>query len=142
MVKNTAFLFLMFCSVISFSQIDSLGYSECEVKKNGIYYAELDKETNIYIRFHDGDTVVTTSSENDLDKAAIYINKNLGQGMLYGKYFTSDRSCSLRIKAKNEYGRVKMDGFISDDKIMMSVVNIDENTARDFIFNFHPISKK
>ncbi len=140
MIKKATFLFLMFISMQSFAQLDSLTYSECEIKKNGMYYAELDKETNIYIRFHDGDTVVTTSSENDLKNAAIYINKDLGDGMLIGKYFTSDRTCSIRVKAKNDFGRVKMDGIIADDEIMMSVVNIEENTARDFVFKFYPIS--
>ena len=100
MIKKTILLFLTIISMFSFAQSDSTSYSECEIKKNGMYYSELDKETNIYIRFHDGDTVVTTSSENDLKKAAIYINKDLGEGMLVGNYFTSIRTCNIELKLK------------------------------------------
>lgn len=142
MIRNLAIIssFLFSLNILGQTETltDSTGYDDCLIKKNGIYYAELDKETNIYIRFHDGDTVVTTSSENNLKHAAVFVNKDLGDGMLIGKYFTSDRTCSIRIKAKNDFGRVKMDGFIADDKIMMSVVNIEDNTARDFIFHFLP----
>lgn len=134
-------LFLAFPFLI-FSQNDSTAFNDCEIKKNGIYYAEFDKETNIYIRFHEGDTAVTTSSTNNVKSAAQFIHKNFGKEMLMGKYFTNENNCTLRIKAKSELGKVKMDGFISDDKLALSVININENTSRDFVFKFHPTFAK
>ncbi len=145
MKKSLVFYFGLFLSAAVYSQTDSLSTSlieDCLVKKNGVYYADLDKETNIYLRFHDGDTVVTTSSVKDIDKASLFVNKDLGKGMLFGRYFTSDRNCSIRVKAKNEFGKVKMDGIISDDKLVLTVVNIEENTARDFVFEFYPLPVK
>ena len=47
-----------------------------------------------------------------------------------------------QIKAKNEFGKVKMDGIISNDKLVLTVVNIEENTARDFVFEFYPLPVK
>ena len=32
-----------------------------------------------------------------------------------------------------------MNGIITNDEILMSVINIEENTARDFVFKFYPI---
>ncbi|MBO72925.1 MAG: hypothetical protein CMD35_04825, partial [Flavobacteriales bacterium] len=103
-------------------------------------YAQYDKETNLYIRFHDGDTAVTTSSTNNVKLAAQFINIKSGKEMLMGKYFTNESNCNIRIKAKNDDSKVKMDGFISNDKIALSVVNIFENTSRDFVFKFYPTS--
>ena len=139
-MKKFVFLYLcIFCSPNIYSQTDSL-LSDCNIKKNGIYYADYDKESNIYIRFHDGDSAVTTSSIKDVKTASVFVNKQMGKGMLFGKYFTSTTNCSLRIKAKNHDGKVKMDGFISGDKLVLSVVNIVDHTARDFIFKFYPVS--
>ncbi len=135
-------LFLFFCglSFAGFCQNDTTAVNDCEIKKNGIYYAQYDKETNLYIRFHDGDTAVTTSSTNNVKLAAQFINIKSGKEMLMGKYFTNESNCNIRIKAKNDYSKVKMDGFISNDKIALSVVNIFENTSRDFVFKFYPTS--
>ncbi len=121
------------------SQNDSTAFEDCEIKKDGIYYAQLDNETNIYIRFHSGDTAVTTSSTSNLRKASKFIHKEFGEQMLMGRYFTNQNNCSLRIKAKNDFGNVKMDGFISNDKLALSVINISQNTAKNFVFKFHPI---
>ena len=145
-MKITPFiLLLLILSISTFAQTDSSNIApntfDCEVKTNGVYYANLDKEANIYIHFHENDTVVTTSSVKDVELASKFVNKKLGAGMLFGKYFISDRSCSLRVKAKNEYSKVKMDGIIRDDKLVLTVVNISENTARDFVFQFHELKK-
>jgi hypothetical protein len=132
-------------SVIPFlllSQNDSTAFNECEIKKNGVYYAEFDKETNIYIRFHNGDTAVTTSSTNNLRKASLFVHEKFGEEMLMGKYFTNQNNCSLRIKAKNDFGHVKMDGFISNNKLALSVINMNENTSKNFVFKFHAIAAK
>ena len=118
------------------TELDNL---ECIIKKDGVYYAELDEETNIYIRFYDKDTVVTTSSTNNLKMACTYINKEMGEKMLFGKYFTNDDACNVRVKAKNDFGKVKMDGIISGNKLVLSVINMDNKTASDFIFNFYPL---
>ena len=142
MRKSSLFLVFSIFSFVGFSQNDTTAVNDCEIKKNGIYYAQYDKETNLYIRFHDGDTAVTTSSTNKVSAAAQFINKRLGKEMLMGKYFTSENSCSIRIKAKNGNSKVKMDGFISGDKLALSVINIMENTARDFVFKFYPTSGK
>lgn len=131
----TALFFLPTSAI--FGQTDST-YTDCNVMKNGVYYADYDKETNIYIRFHDGDSVVTTSSIKDVKTASKFVNKDMGEGMLYGKYFTSNTNCSIRIKAKNDDGKVKMDGLISGDKLVLSIVNVEDNTAREFIFRFYP----
>jgi len=136
MKKLSLFVFGLIVSLTGFSQTNTEPV-ECEVKKNGVYYADYDSTTNIYIRFHDGDSAVTTSSIKDINTAAKFVNKDSGKGMLYGKYFTSVNTCSIRIKAKNEDGKVKMDGLISGDKLVLSVVNVNDNTARDFIFRFH-----
>ena len=101
-------------------------------------HISFDLIANLYIRFHDGDTAVTTSSTNKVSAAAQFITKRLGEEMLMGKYFTSENSCNIRIKAKNGKSKVKMDGFISGDKLALSVINIMENTARDFVFKFYP----
>jgi hypothetical protein len=60
--------------------------------------------------------------------------------MLMGKYFTNQNNCSLRIKAKNNFGHVKMDGFISNDKLALSVINVNQNTSKNFVFKFYPIA--
>lgn len=137
-MKKLVVIALLFLSTPTlFGQTDST-YSDCNVKKDGVYYADFDKETNIYIRFHDGDSAVATSSIKDVKTAAKFVNKDMGSGMLYGKYFTSATNCSIRIKAKNEDGKVKMDGLISGDKLVLSIVNIEDNTVREFIFRFYP----
>ena len=59
-----------------------------------------------------------------------------------GKEFSCENYCSIRIKAKNDNSKVKMDGFISDDKIALTVINIMENTSRDFVFKFYPTASK
>ena len=140
MRKSSLFLVFSVLSFIGFSQNDTTAVNDCTVKKNGIYYAKYDKETNIYIRFHNGDTAVTTSSTNDIKAAAQFVTKKLGEQMLLGKYFTSETSCSIRIKAKNDNNKIKMDGFISNDKLALSVINIMDNTSRDFVFKFYPTS--
>tara|TARA_Y100000589_G_scaffold184544_1_gene174843 strand:- start:7155 stop:7604 length:450 start_codon:yes stop_codon:yes gene_type:complete len=142
MRKSSLFLVLSVFSFACFSQNDTTAVNDCVVKKNGIYYAKYDKETNLYIRFHDGDTAVTTSSTNNVGAAAKFVTKRLGEEMLMGKYLTSENSCNIRIKAKNEYSKVKMDGFISGDKLALSVINIIDNTSRDFVFKFYPTSSK
>lgn len=133
-------IFMSIASTFCFGQTEQEAAPDCIVRKNGIYYADLDSATNIYIRFHEGDTAVTTSSIKELKQAAKFVNNKVGKGMLFGKYFTAEGTCSIRIKAKNEFGKVKMDGIVSNDKLVLSVVNIDENTARDFIFRFYPIN--
>jgi hypothetical protein len=122
------------------SQNDSTAFDDCEIKKNGIYYAELDKQTNIYIRFHNGDTALTTSSTNNIRKASKFVQEEFGEEMLMGKYFTNQNNCSLRIKAKNDFGHVKMDGFISNGKLALTVMNMNQNTSKNFVFKFHPVS--
>ena len=77
-----------------------------------------------------------------IQSRAQFVNKRLGEEMLMGKYLTSENSCSIRIKAKNDYSKVKMDGFISGDKLALSVINIMDNTSRDFVFKFYPTSNK
>jgi len=57
-----------------------------------------------------------------------------------GKYFTNQNNCSLRIKAKNDFGYVKMDGFISNGKLALTVINMNQNTSRNFVFKFHSVS--
>ncbi len=122
------------------SQNDSTAFDGCEINKNGVYYAEFDKETNIYIRFHNGDTAVTTSSTNNIRKASQFVHEKFGEEMLMGKYFTNQNNCSLRIKAKNNFGHVKMDGFISNDKLALSVINVNQNTSKNFVFKFYPFA--
>ena len=142
MMKIYLLLIFTVFSFLGFSQNDTTAINDCVVKKNGIYYAKYDNETNLYIRFHDGDTVITTSSTRNVSAAVQFVKKSLGNEMLMGKYFTSENNCNIRIKAKNDNSRVKMDGFISDDKIALTVINIMENTSRDFVFKFYSIDKK
>ena len=134
-------LFTTTIPFLCFSQNDTTAIDDCSVKKNGVYYAKYNKETNIYIRFHDGDTAVTTSSTNNLGDAVQFVNKRLGEEMLMGKYFTNDNTCNIRIKAKNDSKKVKMDGFISGEKIALSIVNITDNTSKEFVFKFFESSK-
>ena len=129
---------LAFCSLSIFGQTE-LDNFDCTIKKNGIYYAVLDEETNIYIRFYDKDTAITTSSTNNIKMASKYVKKEMGEKMLFGKYFTNDDACNVRVKAKNDFGKVKMDGIIAGDKLVLSVVNMDNKTASDFVFNFYPL---
>lgn len=139
------FSLIFLFSVLPFlllSQNDSTAFNECEIKKNGVYYAEFDKETNIYIRFHNGDTAVTTSSTNNLRKASLFVHEKFGEEMLMGKYFTNQNNCSLRIKAKNDFGHVKMDGFISNNKLALSIINMNQNTSKNFVFKFYAIAAK
>ena len=94
-MKITPFiLLLLILSKSTFAQTDSSNIApntfDCEVKTNGVYYANLDKEANIYIHFHENDTVVTTSSVKDVELASKFVNKKLGAGILFGKYFISD----------------------------------------------------
>ena len=140
MNKRTLFILLVIASCSVWSQSNTYSDS-CSIKKNGVYYASLDKETNIYLRFYENDTVVTTSSMNNVKKAATYIAKELGDKLMRGKYFINPSSCNIRVKAKNDFGKVKMDGIISGDKLVLAVINLDDRTASDFVFNFYPIAK-
>lgn len=125
-----------------FSQNDSTEVNYCSVKKDGIYYAKYDSTTNIYIRFHEGDTAVTSSSVNNIKLVAKFINKDNAKEALVGKYFFNENTCNLRVKAKNEFGKVKMDGIVSGEVLALTVINKTENTARDFIFKYYALPEK
>ena len=138
-MKNLVVIsFFTFYSCFVFGQLDPSN-KECNLNKNGIYYAKLDSQTNIYIRFYDKDSVVTTSSTNNVKMATKYINKEMGDKLMLGKYLTNGSSCNLRVKAKNDFGKVKMDGIISGNRLVLSVINMDDKTTADFVFNFYPI---
>jgi hypothetical protein len=127
---------ILFCSLSIFSQTEEK--SECSISKNGVYYAPIDSVSHIYIRFSGGDTVYTTSSDIDYDLATKYVISKNHDYLMNGKYQVNKRNCLVRLKAENEYGKVKMDGIISDDKLILTVVNKSDNTSKDFVFNFYP----
>lgn len=129
-------LFVSLLSLTSWSQTDEP--AECSISQNGVYYSSMDSTTNIYIRFAGGDSVFTTSSNLDYDLAARYVVPSNIDHLLVGKYWVNNGRCMLKIKAKNEFGKVKMDGIISDDKLILTVINKDDNTSRDFVFEFYP----
>lgn len=129
-------LLLLFSVFTGFSQ--SSNSTSCSISKNGIYHSPMDSVTSIYIRFADGDSVLTTSSDIDYDLATKYIVPANHKFLMNGKYYVNERNCLVKFKAKNEYGKIKMEGIISDDKLILTVVNKADNTAKDFIFEFYP----
>lgn len=123
-----------FFAIVSHAQNEE----KCEVSTQGIYYAQLDSVSHIYIRFSDKDTVYTTSSESDFDLVSKYIISKNKEHLMVGKYAVNSNRCMVSLKAKNDYGKVKMEGIISGDKLVLTVVNKKDNTARDFAFEFYP----
>ena len=134
-MKNLTFIFL-FLSCAVFAQDEE--YNQCSISKKGIYYSPIDSISNIYIRFYEGDTVYTTSSDIDYDLATKYIVSKNHDYLMNGKFQVNKRRCLVRLKAENEFGKIQMEGIISGDKIIMIVINKLNNTSRDFIFNFYP----
>lgn len=114
----------------------------CEAKQNGIYYSKYDSTTNIYIKFYSKDSVVTTSSVNNISIAQKFITPALGKEALFGKFLLNQNTCNVRVKAKNDFAKVKMDGIIRGSNLVLNVINLDENTARDFVFFFAPYKKQ
>ena len=112
--------------------------NQCSISKNGIYYSPIDSSSNIYIRFYKGDTVYTTSSNIDYDLATKYIVSKNQNYLMKGNFQLNKRRCLIRLNAENEYGEVKMEGIISENKLILVVVNKKDNTSKDFVFNFHP----
>lgn len=127
------YLFLFFAGILN-AQTEE----KCEVSKKGIYYAKMDSLTSIYIRFGENDSVYTTSSENDFDLVAQYLVAKNKEHFMVGKYLVSESRCMVSFKAKNIYGKVKMEGLIADDKLILTVINKKDNTSRDFVFEFYP----
>lgn len=134
-MKNLTFIFL-FLSIAIFAQDEES--NQCSISKKGIYYSPIDSTSNIYIRFYEGDTVYTTSSDIDYDLATKYIVSKNHDYLMNGKFQVNKRRCLIRLKAENEFGKIQMEGIINDDKIIMIVINKLDNTSRDFIFNFYP----
>jgi len=134
-MKYLSILFLM-ATVSSFAQKEAP--LNCSIFKNGIYHSSMDSISHIYIRFTDGDSVFTTSSDIDYDLAAKYVVPENYKYLMTGKYLVNKSDCLVRFRAKNEYGKVKMDGIISDDRLILTVVNKSDNTSKDFIFDFYP----
>lgn len=110
----------------------------CKVSTKGVYYSKMDSITHLYIRFAEGDSVYTTSSDIDYDLAAKYVVPSNHKFLMVGKYRVNKNRCMVGFKAKNEFGKVKMEGLINDDVISMTVINKADNTSRDFIFSFYP----
>ena len=127
---------LVLCALTSFAQTEQS--KQCSISKNGVYYSPIDSVSHIYIRFSEGDTVLTTSSDIDYDLATKYVVSQNSDYLMNGKFQVNERRCLIRLKAKNQYGKVKMDGIISDDKLIMTVINKSDNTSKDFVFNFYP----
>tara|TARA_B110000211_G_scaffold231088_1_gene291948 strand:- start:582 stop:995 length:414 start_codon:yes stop_codon:yes gene_type:complete len=135
MMKTLTFIFVLF-SITSFAQTEES--KQCSISKNGVYYSPIDSISHIYIRFSEGDTVYTTSSDIDYDLATKYVISKNHDHLMHGTFQVNERRCLVRLKAKNEYGKVKMDGIISDDKLILTVINKSDNTSKDFVFNFFP----
>lgn len=110
----------------------------CKVSTKGVYYSKMDSVTHVYVRFGEGDSVYTTSSDIDYDLAAKYVVPSNEKYLMVGKYRVNENRCMVAFKAKNEFGKVKMEGLINDDRIIMTVINKADNTSRDFIFSFYP----
>lgn len=137
MNKIIAGAILIVFPILGFSQTDSTNSDYCNIQTNGIYYAVLDSATNIYVRFHEGDTVVTSSSTNNVKLAFQYINKAMGKEALMGKYFFNENTCNVMVKAKNDFAKVKMSGIVNGSNLVLTVTNKTDNTARDFIFKYY-----
>lgn len=112
--------------------------AECRISHQGVYYSQFDSLTHLYIRFSENDSVFTTSSDIDYDLAAKYVVPSNRKFLMTGKYRVNEGRCMVAFVAKNEFGKVKMEGLINDDKISMTVINKADNTSRDFIFSFYP----
>jgi hypothetical protein len=128
---------LVLFSLSNFAQNENDG-KDCKISKKGVYYSPIDSISNIYIRFSEGDTVYTTSSDIDYDLATKFITSKNHDHLMNGKFQINERRCLVRIKAENEYGKVNMEGIISDDKLILTVINKADNTSKDFVFNFYP----
>lgn len=122
-------------SFVSFSQNSS---DSCLVKKDGIYWTQLNENTKIYVRFFGKDSVVTSSSNMSIEDAMNYINAEHAQLILAGKF--QNRNCFVTLKAKGELGVVKMEGLVSGNQLALTVINKTDNTYQDFVFEFVPES--
>jgi hypothetical protein len=134
-MKNLLIAFLIL-TMTSLAQNEDT--TNCSIYKNGIYHSPIDSISNIYIRFTGSNSVFTTSSDIDYDLASKYIVPANHKYLMTGKYLINERDCLVKIKAKNEYGKVEMEGIISDNRLILTVVNKSDNTAKDFIFDFYP----
>ena len=128
---------IFFLSLFLFS-LSALKAQSCGVRTDGVYYAQLDSVTNIYIKFCDNDSVITTSSEADVETVIKYMKIENRAYILTGKYIVAQGQCMLQIKAKNEFGKVKMEGYINKNGLVLTVINKSDNTYRDFVFKFYP----
>jgi hypothetical protein len=108
------------------------------VKKDGIYWTQLNENTKIYVRFFGKDSVVTSSSNMSIEDAMNYINAEHAQLILAGKF--QNRNCFVTLKAKGELGVVKMEGLVSGNQLALTVINKTDNTYQDFVFEFVPES--
>lgn len=134
-MKILTLIFVLF-ALTNFAQNEES--NQCSISKNGIYYSPIDSLSNIYIRFYEGDTVYTTSSDIDYDLATKYIVSKNQNYLMKGNFQLNKRRCLIRLNAENEYGEVKMEGIISENKLILVVINKKDNTSKDFVFNFYP----
>ena len=125
------FFFLLF-SIISVSV--SAQAKSCSINSNGIYVARVDTSLNVYLKFYGTDSVLTTASELPSKLANTYINKDSKKYILSGTYKLS--GCFLKIKVEGMDGKAKLEGYVIDQNIGLSKVNLSNNTYTDLFFFF------
>lgn len=129
---KSLFLILFIVPILAYSQEDK----KCEIKKEGIYVADIDSNTRIYINFFGKDSVVTTSSQMPIKDAMTYVSQEHQDIILSGKY--KFKNCFVQIKAKGKMGKVQIEGIVVNDLLSLSVTNLNDNTYQEFIFKFYP----
>ena len=106
--------------------------SSCAINTSGIYVARVDSSLNVFLKFYGTDSVVTTASEIDSKVANKYITKDQKKFILHGKY--SLNGCFLKIKVEGMDGKAKLEGYIINQNIGLSNVNLMNNTYTDLFF--------
>jgi hypothetical protein len=125
--------------IVISSQIFAQAPSDsCLVKKDGIYWTQINENTRIYLKFYGKDSVVTSSSNMTTEDAIEYISAEHAHLMLSGKF--QNKNCFVTLTAKGEMGKVKMEGIVSGNQLALTVINKTDNTYQDFVFVYIPES--
>ncbi len=104
----------------------------CAINTNGIYVARVDSSLNVYLKFYGKDSVLTTASEIPAKMSNNYITPDNKKYILHGTYKIS--GCFLKIKVEGMDGKAKLEGYIINQNIGLSKVNLMNNTYTDLFF--------
>ena len=119
-------LFTIVCTLNSFGQ------ESCNINNDGVYVASIDKEHNAYLRFFGSDSVITTTSDMPKNLSREHIIKEYKEFVMQGTY--KIKGCFIRMKVEGFMGKAKLEGYILEESIGLSKINLQNNTYTNLIF--------